>query len=392
MRILKLTVRFPPAPGGVEFQQLAICKELARRGHEVEVFSSDLYSEIPFKRLDNSYSVVEGIPVTRFKARSLKGDFQYSVMPSMLSTTLRGRWDIIHAHSYGFFPSHVGAVAGRAKRGTFVFTPHLHPGETTWGGERRKRMRMLYDRFLSNLVNVSASKIICVSEGELNYAVESGFDRDSLVIVPDSVDISRFDGIPKGAFKSKYNIDSEFVLFVGRLAKNKGLEYLVEAIPQVLKDHPRIKFVLIGEDEGMREILLHQSKKFGIKQNLIFTGPLDYGTVSSAFVDCSLFVLPSEFEAFGIVLAEAQAARKPCVATKVGGVPNVVKDKQTGLLVDFGNSRDLAQAICDLLDDKDKSTSFGEAGYKWVSENFAIENVVDRLEEVYEEVLSEGNI
>ncbi len=140
MKILKLTVRFPPAPGGVEFQQHAICKELVQRGHEVEVFSSDLYTEIPWKKLDGEYPEVEGVPVRRFSAYSLKGDLQYSIMPNMLRAVLFGKWDIIHAHSYGFFPSHVGALAGRIGRGRFLFTPHLHPGETSWGGAKRRRI------------------------------------------------------------------------------------------------------------------------------------------------------------------------------------------------------------------------------------------------------------
>jgi glycosyltransferase involved in cell wall biosynthesis len=110
----------------------------------------------------------------------------------------------------------------------------------------------------------------------------------------------------------------------------------------------------------MQRSLLHQAEKLGISQNIIFTGSLDFDMVSSAFLDCTIFVLPSQYEAFGIVLAEAQAAKKPCVATKVGGVPNVVRDKQTGLLVDYGNSKELARAILDLLGDKAKRPHMGK--------------------------------
>jgi glycosyltransferase involved in cell wall biosynthesis len=113
---------------------------------------------------------------------------------------------------------------------------------------------------------------------------------------------------------------------------------------------------------------------------------LDYDSVSSAFIDCSVFVLPSHYEAFGIVLAEAQAAKKPVVATKVGGVPNVVKDRKTGILVDYGNSKDLGRAICDFLDNPLKRRNYGDLGYEWVKENFSIDKVVDRLENVYKDI------
>ena len=186
MRILHLCVRFPPAPGGVETVVLSMCRELKRRGHDVEVYTSDLYTEIPWKRLDGAYAEIEGIPVRRFKARSLKGDLQYSLMPSMVKSVLNGRWDIIHAHSYGFFPSHVGAMGGRAGRGKFISQPHFHPGGTTWGGDKRKRIRGFYDDYAARRVLSAAKRIICVSEGEKNVAVEAGFSEDKITIVPNS--------------------------------------------------------------------------------------------------------------------------------------------------------------------------------------------------------------
>ncbi len=386
MRILKLCVRFPPAPGGVEFQMLKICKELQKRGHDVQVFTSDLYSEIPWKKLDKPYSNVEGIPVRRFKSYSLKGDLQYTVMPSMLRAVLKGRWDIIHAHSYGYFPSHIGALAARMGRGKFIFTPHFHPGETGWGGDKRQRIRGLYDKYFSGRVIRAADKIICVSKGEMNYAVDAGFSKEKIVIVPDSVDISRFDNVQKGSFKSKHGLVGDFVLFVGRLAKNKGLEYLIEAWPEVLQRFPKTKLVLIGEDEGMLQKLLGHAKNLRVEDNVLFLGALDDEDVSQAYFDCSVFVLPSEFEAFGIVLIEAMAAEKPCVATKVGGVPYVVKDGETGILVDYADSHQLAEALCTLLGDEGKRSSFGKAGRTWVEKNFAIGKVINRLEVVYREV------
>jgi glycosyltransferase involved in cell wall biosynthesis len=162
----------------------------------------------------------------------------------------------------------------------------------------------------------------------------------------------------------------------------------LEAIPKVIKDFPNIKFVLIGEDEGMYDLLMGQAKKFGIEQNLMFLGALSDDDVSGAFYDCSLFVLPSEFEAFGIVLIEAMAARKPTVATRVGGIPYVVAEGRTTNLVEYGDSQKLAEAICDLLADEKKGKSYGEAGRSLVLENYAIDSVVSRLETVYKELLN----
>lgn len=386
MKILHLCVRFPPAPGGVETVVLSMCRELKKRGHDVEVYTSDLYTEIPWKRLDGPFAEIEGIPVKRFRARSLKGDLQYSLMPSMVKSVLNGRWDIIHAHSYGFFPSHAGAMGGRARRGKFVFQPHFHPGGTTWGGDKRKKIRGFYDDYASRRVLSAAKRIICVSEGEKKVAVEAGFPDEKITIVPNSVNLSRFQGLKKDSFKDRYDL-TDFVLYVGRLAKNKGLEYLMNAAPEILKEFPDTKFVLIGEDEGMKDKLLALAKDLEVAGRIMFMGNLDDEEVSQAFLDCNLFVLPSEFEAFGIVLIEAMAAGKPVVATMVGGVPYVVKDGEMGVLVDYGNSHQLAEAIKGLLGDGEKRTAMGLAGKEKVEKNYSVEKVVDRLEGVYREIM-----
>lgn len=386
MKILHLCVRFPPAPGGVETVVLSMCRELRKRGHDVEVYTSDLYTEIPLKRLEGPYNEIEGIPVKRFRARSLRGDFQYSLMPSMVRSVLNGRWDIIHAHSYGFFPSHAGAMGGRARRGKFIFQPHFHPGGTTWGGEKRKKIRGFYDDYAASRVLSVAKSIICVSEGEKKVAVEAGFPQEKITVVPNSVDLSRFEGLKTGSFKERYGLDT-FLLFVGRLAKNKGLEYLVKAMPEILKEFPDTTFILIGEDEGMKDRLSAQAEELGVPENIKFMGALDDTEVSQAFLDCEIFVLPSEFEAFGIVLIEAMASGKPVVATKVGGVPYVVKDGEMGVLVDYADSIQLTEAVKELLGDEARRTTMGQAGKVHVEKNYAIEKVVDRLEGVYREVL-----
>ena len=107
----------------------------------------------------------------------------------------------------------------------------------------------------------------------------------------------------------------------------------------------------------------------------------------SAYPACDVFVLPSEYEAFGLVLLEAMSCEKPCVATNVGGVPEVVEDGKTGLLVEYGNPVALASAIIKLLGDEEKRRSMGMAGRKRVIENFTWPKIVDKIEGVYRELV-----
>jgi glycosyltransferase involved in cell wall biosynthesis len=180
------------------------------------------------------------------------------------------------------------------------------------------------------------------------------------------------------------------ILYVGRLASNKGLLNLIESVPKVLSQFPKTTFVLVGEDEGLRDKLVNRAAELGISDSVIFTGHItDNDLFMSAFTACDVFVLPSEYEAFGLVLLEAGACKKPCVATKVGGVPEVIEDGKTGLLVDYDDVASLANAITLLLEDESKRKQMGKAARESVRNKFTWTKVVDQLEKVYTEVLEE---
>jgi alpha-maltose-1-phosphate synthase len=111
----------------------------------------------------------------------------------------------------------------------------------------------------------------------------------------------------------------------------------------------------------------------------------------SAFASCDIFVLPSIFEAFGIVILEAMAMAKPCVATKVGGVPDLITDKKTGLMVEPNDPAGLSKAILTLLKDPALGVQMGLKAKKAVGKDFTWPRIVDKLEEVYADVLSRRN-
>lgn len=349
------------------------------------MFTSDLYTEVPFVRLDNPDPVPRGVPVTRFRSHSFGGEMHYILVPSMLGPVLREEADLIHTHSFGYFQTNVGALRRRLRKQPLVITTHFHPRWSMWGGYRRKQLRNVYDRLFARLTLKSADIIICHTRNEQAMLSEYSISEDKVRIIPAGVDFKRFETIPSPEpFRDLYNISGPIVLYAGRLASNKGLTHLVEAIPRVLSEFRDASFVLIGEDEGERRGLERRVEELGIAENVLFCGHInDDGVFKSAFAACDVLVLPSEYEAFGLVLLEAMACEKPCVATRVGGVPEVVEDDGTGLLVEYGDPGALAAAITDLLGDKGRRQAMGRAGRERVKNNFTWSKVVDQLEEVY---------
>ncbi|UCF09104.1 MAG: glycosyltransferase family 4 protein [Thermoplasmata archaeon] len=366
-----------------------VSRELLSRGYAINVFTSDLYTEVPFVRMKKTEPSYNGVPVRRFRAYSLGGDMHYLFIPSMMRALLKGETDIIHTHSYGYFQSNLGAFTSKMRALPLVITPHFHPPWSMWGGRRRKQLRRIYDMLFAKRALDATDIVICHTQNEQNLLSRFSIPEEKIRIVPAGIDFSRFESIPPpDIFKDSYDLHGKIVLYAGRLASNKGLAHLMSAAPGILAEFKDTTFVFIGEDEGERKSLEKRAGKLGISHKVLFTGHIkDDELFKSAFSACDVFVLPSEYEAFGIVLLEAMACEKPCVATNVGGVPEVVEGGKTGLLVDYGNPDKLAEAIAGLLGDEKKSKSMGRAGRERVRERFTWPKVVGRLEEVYRSVV-----
>jgi glycosyltransferase involved in cell wall biosynthesis len=190
--------------------------------------------------------------------------------------------------------------------------------------------------------------------------------------------------------KKKYNIKGKMILYVGRIySYQKGLDYLIRAIPIILSKETEIKFVMIGEDYGSKASLIKLAKKLKVEKYIIFTGHIPYNELLKAYAAADVFVLPSIFEPFGIVLLEAMASKKPIVATNVGGIPEIVKNGKNGILVRPKNEEELADAILFLLSHEDQAKMMGINGYNMVK-NYSWELIAKKIENVYFKVLDQG--
>jgi glycosyltransferase involved in cell wall biosynthesis len=390
LKVLQTCIRFPPAPGGAETHVLEISKLLKTKGYDLTIYTSDLYKEVPFTRKTDWEPEVEGIPVKRYKAHSMPGDMHYVFIPGLVKAILKSDFDLIHAHSYGYFQVNVSGLNKRMRDTPFVLTPHFHPPWSMWGGDKRKKLRKVYDKIFAPSVLHSVDRIIGVSHHEMELLQEIiKFDSSKIRYIPNGIDFSRFEPIPKpDDFLNKFKPKGNMILYVGRLASNKGLEVLISSAPKVLKEHPKTTFVLVGEDEGMKEKLIQQAENLGVRKNLLFTGHItDEALFLSAYAACDIFVLPSEYEAFGIVLLEAQACKKPVIGTRVGGVPEAIGSEGAGVVVEYNDPDSLAEEINKLLADSKLRTKMGELGRKRVKDKFTWENVVEQIESVYKELI-----
>lgn len=382
MKIAQICFRFG-APGGVESHVYHISKELIRRGHEVTVFTSDLYSEEPWKKLEKTHDELNGLKIKRLNVyKNLLPMLKMPIMPDVISELIKSNADIYHAHSHRYAHLLLVSLAHRITNVPFIVTTHYHPPETKENIWKQFQLKM-GDIVFKNEVYRYASKIITMTDMEKNY-LKNITPIEKCVTIPAGISLLDWENIPDGClFREKYRIKEPFVLYAGRLASNKGLRYLVEAARIVTKNN-NVKFVFVGEDWGEKEKLINLADKLGIKDKTIFTGYIDsFEIYKSAFNACEVFVLPSEWEAFGIVLLEAMICRKPVIGTNVGGIPAIVQPGKNGFIVPYGDAASLASCIIKLLQEKDLRTKFGENGRELVIQKYTWPKVVDMIEKLY---------
>jgi len=391
VKVAQLATRFPPAPGGVEQHVAELAPRLGARGHTVDVYTSDLYREFPaMQRLDASVPREETTSwgrVHRLPVWSFPGELHYPFFRGLNKALARDRPDLVHAHTYG---TNQVAAAHRLHRrfGTpFVLTAHFHPIWSIEGGWFRHRLRAFYDRFLAGGVVQDASRIIVQTREEERLLRSLGVPLPPVEIVPPGYRPLPPPAAGSPSFSERYRIPGPFVLFVGRLASNKGLLDLVPAFARLATADRSAQLVLVGADGGQRAAVEARAKELGVLDRVRLLGHVDDDSVlGAAYREARLTVLPSEYEAFGLVLLESLAAGTPVVASRVGGIPEFVEDGKAGLLVPPRSPDALAEAIGRLWADRDLSRRLGEYGRDVVVPRYRWDDIVDRLDGLYREV------
>ena len=173
---------------------------------------------------------------------------------------------------------------------------------------------------------------------------------------------------------------------VANLFPRKGLEYLIEALGHLTQAFPNILLVIVGKGDGDYERqLLTQVERLGLTDHVFFAG---FQAHPESFISqFDIFVLPSVLEGFGIVLLEAMALGKPIVASMVGGIPEIVQQDKTGLLVKPAHVTELYQALLTLLNDPEKRAMMGDEGKKRIEREFSLQRMMDGIHELYSTVL-----
>jgi len=280
--------------------------------------------------------------------------------------------DLIHIH--GTRAGSLGRLAAIGFNIPVIYTEHL------WTKNFRLANRFLH--FFHHIANwffdLFTTLNIAVSNAVKDFLVDSNISYNEKVKVI-------YNGIEPLKSQAKVLSGEEITIgTVATLNKNKGVQYLIRAWPRVLNEFPQARLEIIG-DGPYKEALVKEVKKRKLQKHISFSGFLP--DLEKELAKLDIYVQPSLSESFGLAIVQAMSVGLPIIATNTGGIPEVVTDNKSGLLVEPAKPKALGLAILDMLKNKEKTRKMGEMARKEATVRFNLKDMIKELEGTYEAVV-----
>ena len=279
--------------------------------------------------------------------------------------------DLIHAHA-ALPAGHAAALLSRRLRIPFVVSVH---GRDAYSARQVPGPARSWCRRVSSGVYRSAQRVICVSDA-VRREVNSVLPQAYCSVVYNGVDESLF---PSGA---NFPRQAATVLAVGNLIASKGHDSLLHAIAALRFEFPELHCEIIGTGSA-RSALFKLAENLGIGSRVHFLGRVSRQEVADAYRRCSIFVLPSTYEALGCVYLEAMASARPVIGCRGQGIAELIEDGGNGFLVDPDSPNQIASLLRSLLRDNNLSCRTGMAARRTIIERFTLRHQADRLAQIF---------
>ena len=385
MRILHVIAGLDRRDGGPPEACLQLCRELARRGHEVSIYSTDL-------NLRGSPTEERDAAVT-IKRFPCKPRLRYSLSMPLAFALRRDipSFDIVHINSLYTFPSTAAAYYCRHFRVPYLLRPHGTLDPYLFARHRPRKFVYEWLVELRNLKHAAAVHFTAAEEMEL---ARRSVPEIKGVVVPLGVHPREYDRnmtAPTSGTSQYGEAGRRSILFLGRLNFKKGLDLLVKAFGLVARTHDDVRLILAGPDEDNYSTRVRRwLKEEGILSKARFTGMLTGKEKVALLHSADIFALPSYSENFGLAVVEAMASGLPVVISNRVNIWREVAGANAGIVVNC-DAVALADGLVALLDDSELRRTMGENGRRLVRQRYDWKIAGEQMLCVYREVLSKSN-
>ncbi len=377
--------------GGIMFLVADIAKEATNLGNDVVVYTTDLdfannantfNKNLPRKEIMDNFTIKRSHVWFRINL--------FFLNPGIYFQMMKDSPDIIHTIGIRSFQSFIATIVAKKKKIPLVISDQggltTHP-DLKSGGIFKKILYKLQVPMINFIIN-NSTKISVANEYEKN--IFEKFNQTSKIeIIRNGINLETMK-TKTDDFKKKHGISFPFVLFIGRFSKVKGIDILLHAI-KILKDRPElenIRFVIMGVDFGFQNQMIQMIDDFGIKEKIhLITNP-SREDVIAAYSESEFLVLPSRWELSPLTPLEGFAFKKPVISTNVHGIPSTITDKKNGMLVKNEDYHELAEAIMELINDKQKCLEYGLSGYNLVKTECNSKSMTEKTLRMYNQIIN----
>ena len=375
--------------GGIVFLAVDLAREISELGHEVTIYTTDLdFSNGPNKF---SKTLPRSEKFEKFKINRTHTCFSLKLFffnPSMYKEIKNDRPDIIHTIGLRSFQSIIAWLVSKkiniplvvSDQGGLTTHPFLDQS-----GLFLKILYKIQNFFIKRIIEHSSA--ICAAN-EYEKEIFSGLNKETKIeIIRNGVNLKSL--VSKQNFKEKYQINSKFILFVGRFSKSKGIETLIRAF-NIIKNELKIidvHLVIMGVDFGYQNEMFALIKKLDLSEEITVIKNPPRDDVISAYGESEFLILPSQWELSPLVPLESFAFKRPVISTNSHGIPYTVQNNKNGILVEPENPVQLSAAIAKLLNNSELREKLGLAGYNFVHKECNCVSMAKNSLKLYEDIL-----
>ncbi|HIE30740.1 TPA: glycosyltransferase family 4 protein [Candidatus Poribacteria bacterium] len=381
MRILMLNYEFPPIGGGGSIVNYYLARNMAQWGHDVYIITSR-FRDLPEDEELDGFKI-HRVPVLRKRTDvcQVHEMLTYVLSASLYSLRFARKFqpDIVQV----FFGIPSGPVAYLLKKlYNLPYIVFLGGRDVPRPNPDPPHYRLLYPILSPAIKSIwgNAETVVACSYGLRELAWKTDH-KAKIEVIPDGIDLSKFYPVQREAEPTVVRL-----LTIARLIPRKGVQYLILAIAEVIKNTQREFEVEIVGDGPMREELLQLAAKLKVSHKLNFVGAVPYEQLAKYYQKADIFVLSSLAEGMPLVVLEAMASGLPIIASKVQGIEDLVKVNRNGYLFTPGNWRSLARHIVAVLNDGRRRLTMGQESIRLV-QKYDWSNIAKAYLEIYRHIL-----
>ena len=377
--------------GGILFLAVDIARELSKKDHEICIYTTNLdfdNNKIIFNKNLPENEEINGFIIKRTNVWfSLK---LFLVNPFMYFQMIDDDFDLIHTFGIRSFQSFIAAIISRKKKIPLIISDQggltTHP-DITKNNFVIKLIYRLQSPIIKFIINQS-SKIIVANEYEKNIFLKFT-DENKIHIIKNGINLDDFK-IKNNDFRKKYLINEDFILFVGRFHKVKGVDVLISAVNEIrdFLNSKNMKCVIMGVDFGYEKERLQLIKKFNLESIIVIIKKPPREDVISAYEHAEILVLPSRWELSPLTPLEGFAFKKTVVSSNCHGIPFTIQDKKNCILTEIGDYKKVGESIIFLITNKEIRIKMGEEGYKLVKNECNSNKMVEKIENIYQKIIN----